>query len=69
MAPNCSTHSCPNGECVVIVIPLFIIGLDALVLELAFLLCGIALAVDVSPSSCGATWVVFPFLFGISDAS
>ena len=51
MPPNYSTHFCPNGECVVIIIPLSMFVLEALVSELAFLLCGFALVADGSPCS------------------
>ena len=55
MPPSYSIHSCPNGECVVIVMPLSILGLDAMVSELrswwmACLFLGVPL-VPSSPSS------------------
>ena len=51
MPPSYSTQSWPNGEWVEMVIPLSMIGLEAVVSESVFLFRGVMLAVESSPLS------------------
>ena len=67
--PSYSTHSWPKGECVMIVMFLSKLGLDALISELAFLFLGVTLAMEGSPISRGFLGGSFPFFLCHSMAS